>query len=191
MRRLTGGDSDAIAAERSRVATEGRGAQLLTAHTPNGIWRGGQWDLVTLYALVVLNDLGLDPASDQAGKVIGRVAKHLVFKPLGNRPYLHGENEPCINGRILRIGAYFGEPNDALANQLLDYAQAGRKSAGVTKARKRGEEYFLTRRLFCSLRTGKVIANRWQRFAYPPFWHYDVLRGSIICAMRASKLVVG
>ena len=43
-----------------------------------------------------------------------------MFKPLNNRPFLHGETEPCINGRILGIGTYFKEPNDALANQLLN-----------------------------------------------------------------------
>src|ERR1035437_3842246 len=57
--------------------------------------------------------------SKQARKMIDRVDKRLVFKPLNNRPFLHGETEPCINGRILAIGAYFNEPNDALANQLL------------------------------------------------------------------------
>ncbi len=51
--------------------------------------------------------------------MIDHVDKRLVFKPLNNRPYLHGETEPCINGRILGIGSYFKEPNDALANQLL------------------------------------------------------------------------
>jgi hypothetical protein len=132
-----------------------------------------------------------------------------VFKPLNNRPYLHGETEPCINGRILGIGSYFKEPNDALANQLLgeqledggwnceapksrcssfhtticvleglvDYERAGRKSAAVTKARKRGENYLLERRMFRSLRTGEVIDKRWLRFSFPTFWHYDVLRG--------------
>ncbi len=64
-------------------------------------------------------DLGLDPASKQARKMIDRVDKRLVFKPLNNRPFLHGETEPCINGRILALGAYFKEPNDALARQLL------------------------------------------------------------------------
>jgi hypothetical protein len=66
-----------------------------------------------------LKDLGLDPASREARIMIDRVDKQLVFKPLNNRPYLHGETEPCINGRILSIGAYFKEPNDALAEQLL------------------------------------------------------------------------
>ncbi|MGO9940107.1 MAG: hypothetical protein ACLPH3_20765 [Terracidiphilus sp.] len=119
MRDLTDESPHAIAAERSRVATEGWGAQLLARQSPNGDWPGGQWDLVTLWSLVVLKDLGLDPACKQARKMIDRVDKGLVFKPLNNRPYLHGETEPCINGRILGIGTYFKEPNDALANQLL------------------------------------------------------------------------
>jgi len=161
-------------------------------------------------------DLGLDPASKQARKMIERVDNLLVFKPLNNRPFLRGETEPCINGRILALGAYFKEPNDALAHQLLReqledggwnceavepspkrplsrrssfhsticvlegllaYERAGRKSAVVTKARKRGEKYLLDRHLFHSLRTSEVIDERWLRFSFPTFWHYDVLRG--------------
>jgi hypothetical protein len=212
MRDLTGEVPNAIAAERSRVATEGWGAQLLALQSPAGNWGGPEEDrglLITLYTLVVLKDLGLDPASNAARKMIDRVDKRLVFKPLNNRPFLHGETEPCINGRILAIGSYFKEPNDALANQLLgeqledggwnceapksrrssfhtticvlegllEYERAGRKSAAVTKARKRAENYLLERRMFRSLRTGEVIDKRWLRFSFPTFWHYDVLRG--------------
>jgi hypothetical protein len=120
MRDLTDAAPDAIAAERSRVATEGWAAQLLARQSPAGDWGGGpKWDLITLWSLVVLKDLGLDPGSKEARKMIDRVDKGLVFKPLNNRPYLHGETEPCINGRILGIGSYFKEPNDALAKQLL------------------------------------------------------------------------
>lgn len=119
MRDLTGEAANTVAAARSHVATKGWGAELLARQSPDGSWPGGQWDLVTLWSLVVLKDLGLDPASKQARKMIDRVDKGLVFKPLNNRPFLHGETEPCINGRILGIGAYFKEPNDALANQLL------------------------------------------------------------------------
>jgi len=209
MRDLTAAPAGTIAAERSRVATEGWGAQLLAQQSPSGHWGGPKWDLITLYSLVVLKDLGLDPASPQARKMIGRVDKRLVFKPLNSRPYLQGETEPCINGRILGIGAYFKEPNDALARQLLreqladggwnceapqsrrssfhtticvlegllDYERAGRKSAAVTKARERAENYLLERRMFRSLRTGEIIDKRWLRFSFPAFWHYDVLRG--------------
>ena len=131
MRDLADAAPGAIAAERSRVATEGWGAQLLALQSPAGDWgagpRGWRADLprddrgmlITLYALVVLMDFGLDPASKQARKMIDRVDKRLVFKPLNNRPFLHGETEPCINGRILGVGGYFKEPNNALANHLL------------------------------------------------------------------------
>jgi hypothetical protein len=210
MRDLAGEASAAIAAERSRVATEGWGAQLLARQSPAGDWGGGRhWDLIALWSLVVLKDLGLDPASKQARRMIGRVDKGLVYRPLNDRPFLHGETEPCINGRILGIGAYFKEPNDALAKQLLaeqledggwnceapksrrssfhtticvlegllEYERAGRKSAAIAKARNRAENYLLDRRMFRSLRTGKVIDKRWLRFSYPAHWHYDVLRG--------------
>jgi hypothetical protein len=131
MRDLTGAAPDAIAAERSRVATEGWGARLLAVQSPDGKWGGSPagWRdelpeehrdlLTTLYALVVLKDFGLDPASAQAREMIDRIDQRLVFKRLDNRPFLHGETEPCINGRILGLGSYFKEPNDALAKQLL------------------------------------------------------------------------
>jgi hypothetical protein len=210
LRDLTDATAQAIAAERARVATHGWGAKLLARQNPRGDWSGGrQWDLTTLYTLTALKGLGLDPASKPARKMIDRIHKRLVFKPLNNRPYLHGETEPCINGRILGIGAYFNKPNAALANLLLseqlddggwnceapksrrssfhtticvlegllDYQRAVGKSAAVTKARRRAENYLLERRMFRSLRTGEVIDKHWLRFSFPPFWHYDVLRG--------------
>ena len=122
MKDLADEPPDAIAAERSRIATESWGAKLLALQSPAGNWGGPNEDrglLTTLYSLVVLMELGLDPAAKQARKMIERVDKRLVFKPLNNRPFLHGETEPCINGRILALGAYFREPNDALARQLL------------------------------------------------------------------------
>ena len=219
MRDLTDGAPNTVADERSRVATEGWGAQLLARQSRSGKWGGPNEDrglLITLYSLVVLMDLGLDPASKQARRAIERVDKQLVFEPLNDRPFLHGETEPCINGRILAVGAYFKAPNEALANQLLGqqledggwnceavepsakrpkserssfhtticvlegllaYEQAGRKRTAVTRARERAENYLLERRMFRSLRTGKVIDERWLRFSFPTFWHYDVLRG--------------
>jgi hypothetical protein len=219
MRDLTDENPDTIAAERSRVASEGWGSKLLSLQSPGGHWGGPHEDqglLITLYSLVALMDLGLDPASKQARKMIDRVDKRLVFKPLNSRPFLHGETEPCINGRILALGAYFKEPNHRLARQLLRqqledggwnceavepsakrpfskrssfhtticvlegllaYERAVRRSAAVTKARKRGENYLLERRMFRSLRSGEVIDERWLRFSFPTFWHYDVLRG--------------
>jgi hypothetical protein len=122
MRDLTDETPDVIATERSRIATEGWGAQLLSLQSPAGNWGGPKEDpglLFTFYTLVVLKDLGLDPSSREALRMIDRVDKGLIFKWHDNRRFLHGEVEPCINGRILGIGAYFKKPNEALANQLL------------------------------------------------------------------------
>jgi hypothetical protein len=69
---------------------------------------------------------------------------------------------------------------------LLEYEQAGgtpSAEAGVTEARLRGQEYLLERRLFHRRSTGEVIERDRQgeteftRFAFPTWWHYDVLRG--------------
>ena len=38
-----------------------------------------------------LSRSAIDPASQQARKMIDRVDKRLVFKPLKDRPLLHGE----------------------------------------------------------------------------------------------------
>src|SRR5260370_33555335 len=103
MRDLTGGGREAIAAERSRIAIEGWGAQLLALQSSGGKWggspRGWRDDLpkedrgllITLYTLTVLKDLGLDPASKQARKMIDRVDKRGVFKRLKSPPFLPGE----------------------------------------------------------------------------------------------------
>jgi hypothetical protein len=53
----------------------------------------------------------------------------------------------------------------------------------VIEARLRGQEYLLERRLFRRLSTGEVIerdregATAFTSFAFPTWWHYDVLRG--------------
>ena len=66
---------------------------------------------------------------------------------------------------------------------LLEYERAGGTSPPVTAARLRGQEYLLERRLFRRRSTGEVIERdrkggaEWTRFAFPTWWHYDVLRG--------------
>lgn len=123
MRDLTDEAPQTIAAERSRIATEGWGARLLALQSPSGKWGGPLENpglLITFYSVVVLKDLGIDPASKQARRMAGRIDKRLRFKWHDNRRFFDGETEPCINGRILGAGAYFKEPNDALARQLLN-----------------------------------------------------------------------
>jgi hypothetical protein len=75
---------------------------------PAGNWGGPNESpglLLTFNTLVVLMDLGLDPASKQSHKMIDRVEKRLVFKYHNNRRFFEGETEPCINGRIIGLGA--------------------------------------------------------------------------------------
>jgi hypothetical protein len=60
---------------------------------------------------------------------------------------------------------------------LLAHEQATGGSAASVEARRRGEEYLLRRHLFRRLSTGEVINPGWLRFAFPTWWHYDVLRG--------------
>ena len=66
---------------------------------------------------------------------------------------------------------------------LLEYELAGGISAAVTEARLRGQEYLLERHLFRRLSTGDMIDRDrksgavFTRFAFPTWWHYDVLRG--------------
>src|SRR6266850_4145047 len=60
---------------------------------------------------------------------------------------------------------------------LLEHERAVGSSPEVTEARLRGQEYLLERRLFRRRSTGEVVDDAWTRFAFPAWWHYDVLRG--------------
>jgi hypothetical protein len=66
---------------------------------------------------------------------------------------------------------------------LLEHERAGRASPAATTARIRGQEYLLERRLFRRRSTGEAIERdrksgaAFTLFAFPPWWHYDVLRG--------------
>ena len=210
---LTDAPAHLIEAERSRVATEGWGAMLLDQQRPDGQWGDGRavpfwWS--NMYTLVFLRDLGIDPASAPAQKAIALVREKVTWGPhFGNSPFFEGEVEPCINGRVVALGAYFGVRSDRLADRLLSEqladggwncdAERGSVRSSfhtticvlegllafegafgamptVTHARRRGEEYLLERRLLRRLSTGEIIDPAWTSFAFPPLWHYDVLR---------------
>jgi hypothetical protein len=125
MRDLTGAPREVVAAERARVATEGWGARLLARQTPDGQWGEATY---TAYidtpdgkaegALMLLRNMGLDPASSQARLAVARVRDNIAFYE-GGQPFFTGEVEPCINGRVLALGAYFGEVSEALLERLL------------------------------------------------------------------------
>ncbi len=129
--------------------------------------------------------------------------------------FFEGEVEPCINGQVGAVGAYFGQDVRGIVDRLLgeqlsdggwnceapdgstrssfntticvleallEHERVGGGSPEVPDARLRGQEYLLERRLFRRLSTGDAIERDckgdtvWTRFAFPTWWHYDVLR---------------
>jgi hypothetical protein len=222
MRDLLGAPADEVAAERAKVATEGWGRQLLARQGADGCWGGAPWNRgwnSTMHVLMLLRDMGLDPASDQARRAVGLVRERVTWQgdaAYDGNPFFAGEVEPCINGQVGAVGAYFGEnvkgivdrllaeqlpdggwnceaPNGSTRSSfntticvleaLLEHGRSAGNSPGVTAARRRGQEYLLERRLFRRRSTGEVIERDrkggavWTRFAFPTWWHYDVLRG--------------
>ncbi len=59
--------------------------------------------------------------------------------------------------------------------RLYELGRGGGKQK-LRAAQRRGREFLLQHRLFRSHRTGEVIKSAFTRFAFPPRWHYDVLR---------------
>jgi hypothetical protein len=224
MRDLTDASDEEVAAERARVATEGAGARLLALQGADGRWGGAAWTRgwnSTMHVLMLLRDMGLDPASDATRRALGLVRDRVTWHGCGppecdDNPFFAGEVEPCINGQVAAIGAYFGQDVRGIVDRLLveqlpdggwnceaangstrssfntticvlegllEYELAGGNSAEVMDARLRGHEYLLERRLFRRLSSGEVIERdrkggaSWTRFAFPTWWHYDVLRG--------------
>jgi hypothetical protein len=123
LRDLTDGPTEIVAAERSRVATRGLGARLLGEQRPDGNWGDGvsapHWRS-NLCTMVLLRDMGLDPESAPARKAVGLLRDRVTWGPeFGDTSFFEGEVEPCINGQVLGLGAYFGETNDRLLQRLL------------------------------------------------------------------------
>jgi hypothetical protein len=174
-----------------------------------------------MHVLMLLRDLGLDPASDQARRATDLVRERVTWKGCGPQEcdgyaFFDGEVEPCINGQVAAVGAYFGQDVRGLvvrllAEQLSDggwncevakgstrssfntticvleallaYERAVGGGQEIIEARLRGQAYLLERRLFRRRSTGERIerdrkgGSDWTRFAFPTWWHYDVLRG--------------
>jgi len=194
MRDLTGDPAETYSAERSRIATEGWGAQLLSYPNERGqwgtnlipasarpsdgslpdvatrkllrelhrvalddlagylgveaetlaAWEEGRddpederfsryegfiewsWNLgtynpkwiSTTYTLLLLRDMGLDPASEQARQAIALVRDNSKWDHDG-QAFFDGEVEPCVNGMAVAIGSYFGENVEGIVDRLL------------------------------------------------------------------------
>ena len=114
MRDLLGEPEASVARERSRVALEGWGARLLDLQGADGHWGGAAfvpraW-ISTMDTLQLLRDLGVDPTSDRTRRAIAQVRDRCTWgAEFDDAPFFEGEVEPCINGRVLAIGVYFGE----------------------------------------------------------------------------------
>jgi hypothetical protein len=124
----------AFAAERARVAVEGWGARLLDLEDDTGQWAGGacfpgDWRnrphkgpgqpwTSTLPTLDLLRIFGIDPRHDRVRRAIAGVKRSCRWEHAG-QPFFDGEVEPCINGRTVAIGVYFGLNMDALVARLV------------------------------------------------------------------------
>jgi hypothetical protein len=131
LRDLTNGSPDDVATEQARVEHEGWGARLLELEDADGLWAGGAcfpgsytggepgqpWT-ATMHTLQTLQILGLDPASPSARRAVALVAENGRWEHEGQR-YFDGEVEPCINGRTIETGAYFGVDVTALVHRVL------------------------------------------------------------------------
>ncbi len=59
---------------------------------------------------------------------------------------------------------------------LLEYERAAGSTPAIAAARRRGEEYLLQRALLRRRATGEVANSEFLQLAFPPRYHYDVLR---------------
>ena len=134
LRDLVHAPAEVVAAERARTVVEGWGARLLALQGEDGQWAGGacfparsfNWRdenhgqpwTSTLPTLQLLHDLGVDPCSSQVQHAVARVKDHCRWEHAG-QPFFSGEVEPCINGRTVALGIYFGLDMEALVERLL------------------------------------------------------------------------
>jgi len=136
LRDLAGAPAEVVAAERARVAGEGWGARLLALQGEDGMWDGGAcfpaegWHRTpenpgqpwtsTLPTLQLLWEFGIDPRDERVRRAVARVREGCRWEHAG-QPFFLGEVEPCINGRTVALGVYFGQDEgmEALVARLL------------------------------------------------------------------------
>ena len=211
MRDLTDAPSASIAAERARIPHEGIGAEILARQGSDGSWHrtGAPGWATTLYTLLLLRATGVERGEPAVESAVARLDAGFRWdEEFGAKRFFEGEVEPCINGGVLALGAYFGRPAESLARRLageqlddggwnceapksarssfhtticvleglLEYERAVGSAVVVTAARRRAEEFLLERALFRRLSTGELANSAFLTFAFPPRYHYDVLR---------------
>lgn len=112
-------DPAAVQAERVLVAQTGWGAQLLSQQSDSGMWLGDDIGLLrTTHCLVMLKILGVLPQDERVRGMLERVAL-VKWEYHGHRSFFEGEVEPCMNGKVLEVGSYFGIRCTAVLERLL------------------------------------------------------------------------
>jgi len=132
LRDLSSASPELVAAERACVATQGWGAQLLALRGDDGQWSGGAcfpadfrgdfsqgqpWTS-TLPTLTLLREFGIDQDAPAVRETAALVRENSRWEHAG-QPFFAGEVEPCINGRTVAIGAYFGVDVDSIVARLI------------------------------------------------------------------------
>ena len=96
----------------------------------------------------------------------------LVGRILGERLTDGGWNCEAENGSVRSSF----DTTLTVLDGLLQFERAVGGSASVRTARRSGEEYLLERSLFRRASTGEIVKPEYLDFAFPYYWHYDVLR---------------
>lgn len=132
LRDLTDAPADVVAAERARATIEGWGARVLALQGEDGQWDkgalfpNGRWSrdeepqpwTATASTLVLLRDFGVDPRRDEVRRAVALVRDNSRWEHAG-QPFFSGEVEPCINGLVVVLGAYFDQDVDGVVARLL------------------------------------------------------------------------
>ena len=106
-----------------------------------------------------------------AGAYFGRPSQHLVQRLLDEQMEDGGWN--CEAPKSTRSSFH---TTLCVLEGLLEYEQAVGAAPEVALARHSGNEYLLQRLLHRRLSTGEVANPEFLQFAFPPRYHYDVLR---------------
>jgi len=126
-------------------------------------WRGRSETCITGMVLSILSYFECD--DDR----LDTIADHLLEQQMPDggwncrRPY--GATHSSVHSSI-----------SVLEGLRLYELHRRRKLQAVRAAQRRGREFLLMHRLFRSDRTGDIIKPEFTRFAFPPRWHYDILR---------------
>lgn len=130
MRDLVGAPEEQVTAERARVATEGVGARLLDMQGTDGLWAGTAWNRgwdSTMHVLMLLRELGLDPASEPARRAVDLVRDTVTWRGAGPG----GVRQQCLlrgRGRALHQRAGRG------CRRLLRTGRPGPRRAAARRA---------------------------------------------------------